>query len=182
MKSRCLYYWLILIVLGYMVSSTTAHGQTTVKRYVQAGGGVLRANSGGIFHSGTFGETIVGRFSRGTQGFWTALLLPTPVREDNDAVPTTLTATPNPISSSTVISFSVPIESRVSVRITDALGQVVRTLTDEQLSAGTFQLYWNGNTDTGISASAGAYYCELAMQSPSGGNYRVSRLMLLLVR
>lgn len=166
-----------------MAISSTVYGQASLKRYVQAGGGVLRASSGNVFHSGTFGETIVGRFSNGTHGFWSSLLLPTPVHEESIAqFQSTLTATPNPAGSSTSISFSIPSVSRVSVRITDALGRVIKTFSEEHYNEGTFQLMWDGRSDSGVQASAGSYQCQLFIQPLSGGASSVSRLMIVVAR
>lgn len=183
MKVNNYYCWLVAALFGFMLIAPDTYAQVSLKRYVQAGGGVFRASSGGVFHSGTFGETIVGRFIQGTHGFWSSLLLPTPVHEES--IPqhqSTLTATPNPVSSSTTITFSIPSVSRVSVRITDALGRVVRTIAEEQYNAGTFQLPWDGKSDSGTRASAGSYQCQLSIQPFSGGAASISRLMIVLTR
>lgn len=183
MKTHYFYCLVIIAIFGGIASIPTAvHGQTTLKRYVQAGGGVLRSSAGGTFLSGTFGETIVGRFSKGTQGFWTSLLLPTPVREEEPYAPTTLTATPNPLRSSTSISFSVPSESQVTVRITDALGRVVRTLSDERYGAGNFQLLWDAKNSDGSLSSSGMYQCEVSVRPANGSKQYINRTSIVLIK
>ena len=183
MKTHYFYCLVIIAIFGGIASMpTVAHGQTTLKRYVQAGGGVLRSSAGGTFLSGTFGETIVGRFSKGTQGFWTSLLLPTPVHEEDAITSSLLTATPNPARSSTSISFSIPSESHVTVRITDALGRVIRTLSDEQYGAGNFQLLWDTKHSDGSLSSAGMYQCEILVRPASGSKQYASRTTIVVLK
>ncbi|MBN2031418.1 T9SS type A sorting domain-containing protein [bacterium] len=50
---------------------------------------------------------------------------------------------PNPFNSSTKISFEIPQQSSVSVKIYDLLGQEVRTLVDEDLPEGVYNITLN---------------------------------------
>ncbi|MBI3260652.1 MAG: hypothetical protein HYZ54_14430 [Ignavibacteriae bacterium] len=182
MKKYYFYCCLSIAIIGFTCVSS-ALGQTSLTRYVQAGGGILRSTSGGITLSGTIGETIVGKFNKGSQGFWASSLLPNDVHEEETIdSQTLLNATPNPLNTNTTISFTIPTESRVTVKITDELGRVVCTLSDEQSASGTFQLVWNGKTDSGELACAGAYQCLLSIKPVSGGNAYISRLMVMIVR
>ena len=81
---------------------------------------------------------------------------------------------PNPLSSgggsphggnrATTISFRVPTQSFVSLKVFDTLGREVSTLISEQLSASTYSRQWN---TSGL--SSGFYFYRLVAQAiPSG--------------
>jgi hypothetical protein len=50
---------------------------------------------------------------------------------------------PNPFNPATTISFSIPSQSFVSMKVFDALGKVVAILVSEELSAGTYSKQWD---------------------------------------
>jgi hypothetical protein len=69
------------------------------------------------------------------------------------------TALPNPSDGATLIRFALPKGERVSVRVYDAQGAVVRTLlADTQQSAGAHCLSWDGRDDTGSRVVPATYY------------------------
>jgi hypothetical protein len=58
---------------------------------------------------------------------------------------------PNPFNSSTIISFTIPSNSYVSLRIYDMLGKEVTTLVSDELTAGKYSRLWiPGNLASGI--------------------------------
>jgi photosystem II stability/assembly factor-like uncharacterized protein len=63
---------------------------------------------------------------------------------------------PNPFNPSTVIRFSLPVASHATLKIYDAVGQEVATLVDERLSAGSFEVDWNGRE-----FASGVYFYRL---------------------
>lgn len=83
---------------------------------------------------------------------------------------------PNPFASSTVISYTLPKASDVSLVIYDAGGRVIRTLAEGSTSAGTHTVNWGGRDDEGRSVPSGAYFCQLR----SAANIEAMRPMLLL--
>jgi len=64
---------------------------------------------------------------------------------------------PNPFNPATTISFSVPTQSFVSLKVFDTLGREVSTLLSKQLSAGTYSRQWN---TAGL--SSGIYFYRLS--------------------
>ncbi|MGH1362710.1 MAG: FlgD immunoglobulin-like domain containing protein [Calditrichia bacterium] len=76
---------------------------------------------------------------------------------------------PNPFNPETRLRFDVPLldrgESRAEFVIYNALGQVVRKLYDGTLSAGTFEITWNGKTDSGANLPSGLYYAVMNVDS-----------------
>jgi hypothetical protein len=66
---------------------------------------------------------------------------------------------PNPVETSTIIEFSIPEESIVTLEIFNMLGQKVSTLADEEsFSAGSHSLEWNPQN---INISSGVYIYRL---------------------
>jgi hypothetical protein len=80
----------------------------------------------------------------------------------------TLTGTaPNPFSSETVISFSLPSAGRATLRVFDMAGRVVRTLADGDMPAASHSLVWDGRDDSGNTVGAGIYFCSLQASGQS---------------
>ncbi|MEJ2102941.1 MAG: T9SS type A sorting domain-containing protein [Ignavibacteriaceae bacterium] len=50
---------------------------------------------------------------------------------------------PNPFNLGTTINFSIPEASFVSLKIFNSVGEEIRTLVAEKLSAGSYKYYWN---------------------------------------
>lgn len=84
---------------------------------------------------------------------------------------------PNPFNPSTVIRFQVPVQSRVTIRIYDILGQAVATLVDEIRNAGD----GSATFSTGGLAS-GVYFCRMEASSTvgRGKSFRQVRKMLVM--
>lgn len=63
---------------------------------------------------------------------------------------------PNPFNPSTTITFTLPADGNVLLRMYDALGRVVATLVDGRLEAGTHDRTFDAHGLT-----SGAYLCRL---------------------
>lgn len=75
------------------------------------------------------------------------------------SVPETYTLSqnyPNPFNPSTKISFSIPKQGLVSLKIYDVLGKEVMTLVNEQKTSGNYEVDFNG-----INLASGAYFYRL---------------------
>ncbi|KAA3660445.1 MAG: T9SS C-terminal target domain-containing protein [Calditrichaeota bacterium] len=68
---------------------------------------------------------------------------------------------PNPFNPSTTIRFSLPQTGRVELAIFNMVGQKVRTLVKDELSAGTYQRIWDATDDYGREVSSGLYVYRL---------------------
>jgi flagellar hook assembly protein FlgD len=68
---------------------------------------------------------------------------------------------PNPFNPSTMISFQLPSDSRVTLVIHNVLGQKVKTLADVVMTAGEHSRTWDGTDDGGGLLSSGVYICRL---------------------
>jgi hypothetical protein len=77
---------------------------------------------------------------------------------------------PNPFNPSTTISFDLPTQSVVTLKIFNVLGQEVATLVDGKVDAGRHQEQW----DAGRLAS-GVYFCRM-----SAGDYTAIRKLMMV--
>lgn len=71
---------------------------------------------------------------------------------------------PNPFNPSTTISFALPAQSFVSIKVFDLIGREVITLVSEELVAGNYSRQWNA---TGIPSGI-YFYRFVANARPSG--------------
>ena len=69
----------------------------------------------------------------------------------------TARAAPNPANPATTLRFTVPSEGRVTVLIHDLQGRRVRTLIDQQRTAGDHEAVWRGRDDAGNALASGVY-------------------------
>ena len=72
-----------------------------------------------------------------------------------------ITITPNPLSNSTTISFSLSNTQKVSINIFDMNGRLVKTLLNSELQQGTHQLVWNVKDEKGNAVTAGIYFLRM---------------------
>jgi mannan endo-1,4-beta-mannosidase len=77
---------------------------------------------------------------------------------------------PNPFNPSTIIEFSLPNSSDVTLKIYNALGEEIATLASAQFSAGTHRIEWKAN-----GVSSGMYFYRL-----SAGNFVETKKLVLL--
>ncbi|MEW5924833.1 MAG: FG-GAP-like repeat-containing protein, partial [Candidatus Zixiibacteriota bacterium] len=68
---------------------------------------------------------------------------------------------PNPFNASTVIEFSVPARSQVKVAIYNILGQEIKTLVDENKTAGNYRVIWDGTDVAGQVVATGVYLYQV---------------------
>jgi flagellar hook assembly protein FlgD len=60
-----------------------------------------------------------------------------------------------------MLRFDLPEPSRVTLRVYDVAGQLVRTLVQADLPAGEHAAFWDGRTARGNAASSGVYLVRL---------------------
>ena len=77
---------------------------------------------------------------------------------------------PNPFNASTTIKYSIPCESKVTLKIFNTLGQEVETLVNQKQSAGDHTITWNANQ-----YSSGMYFYKLSTKQ----NSEIKKLMLV---
>jgi hypothetical protein len=68
---------------------------------------------------------------------------------------------PNPFNPSTTIPFSVSKQGRVTLRLFNVSGALVRTLVEANAPPGYYEPRWDGRDDRGLPAASGRYYVQL---------------------
>jgi len=104
---------------------------------------------------------------------------PTGVEDDATYVNHLGRACPNPFNPSTTIDYTVAAPSRVTVRVYDVAGGVVRTLVDSHVAAGRRTAVWNGTTNSGEQAASGVYFIRMDGASSAGSFSRVRKVVML---
>jgi hypothetical protein len=84
-------------------------------------------------------------------------------------------ARPNPAAGPMTLSFALPKQSAVELRIFDTEGRLVRTLVDDLLPPGPHQVLWDGRASGGTKAASGIYFGQLSVE----GEVRTRRLVVL---
>ena len=82
---------------------------------------------------------------------------------------------PNPFNPSTQIQYALPTDANVSITIYDLMGRQIRTLINEQVSAGYHSTLWNATNDMGSPVSAGVYIYTI-----TANEFRDVKKMILL--
>lgn len=82
---------------------------------------------------------------------------------------------PNPFNPTTTISFSIPKNEFVTVKIVDITGQTVATLISTNLVAGDHSIIWNGTNSAGHKVASGIYKYTLSTSS-----HQETKVMTLL--
>lgn len=82
---------------------------------------------------------------------------------------------PNPFNPSTTITYDIPRQEYVVVRVYSLLGQDIVTLVDRPQQAGRHSITWNGRNQTGATVSSGLYVCRLQV-----GSFIASRKMIFV--
>ncbi len=82
---------------------------------------------------------------------------------------------PNPFNPSTIISYSIPNVSFVTLKIYDVLGREVKTLVSNEQNNGIHSVQWNGDNNYGAKVSSGIYLYRI-----EAGNFIQTKKMLLI--
>jgi len=69
---------------------------------------------------------------------------------------------PNPLRTRAVMAWELPVAGRVSVKVYDAAGRVVRDLVRGRMDAGRYSVTWDGRAADGRRIANGVYFCKLA--------------------
>ncbi|MFH1006193.1 MAG: FlgD immunoglobulin-like domain containing protein [Candidatus Latescibacterota bacterium] len=84
---------------------------------------------------------------------------------------------PNPFNAETVLGFTLPQATSVSLIVYDVLGQRVRTLADGEMTSGVHRVRWDGKDEQRREVSSGVYLSQLKAE---GGKLDLVRKMILL--
>ncbi len=82
---------------------------------------------------------------------------------------------PNPFNPATTISYQLPVDARVSLKIFNMLGQEIAVLADDERAAGNYQVRWNAE-----SVASGMYVYQLLATDQQGNRFTERKKLLLL--
>jgi len=85
---------------------------------------------------------------------------------------------PNPMNPMATIKYSIRESGRVTLRIYDVAGRIIRELVNEekQASLTPYSVVWNGTDDSGRRVASGVYFCRMEAK-----NY-VSAMKIVILR
>jgi len=88
-----------------------------------------------------------------------------------------LSASPNPTSATTTISYTLPEDSRISMGLYDVTGRLVRMLVPAtQQKAGEHAIEWDGTAASGEAVPSGAYFYRIeTADGTAQGQIRITR-------
>ncbi|MFO7651079.1 MAG: FlgD immunoglobulin-like domain containing protein [bacterium] len=123
------------------------------------------------------GELEAGPF-RATLGFWHGQDQVGVSEEGQPSTPSRLAfglgpSSPNPFNRRTAVSFSLPIEADVSLRVYNSAGRVVTTLVQGRHKAGRYNVTWDVGGVSSAVLPNGTYFCRLE----AGGQTAVRKLV-----
>jgi len=92
---------------------------------------------------------------------------------------------PNPFNPNTVISYQLPVTSKVTLKVYDIIGREVATLVNEEKPAGTHEIKFTVGQDSSPDIASGVYFYQLLvsdLESKDGktGSFVKTRKMILL--
>jgi hypothetical protein len=82
---------------------------------------------------------------------------------------------PNPFNPTTTIRYSVPVQTRVRLRVFDLIGREVASLVDEEEVSGNYVVTWHGTDNNGKPLASGVYFYKL-----EGSGQQITKKMVLL--
>jgi hypothetical protein len=86
------------------------------------------------------------------------------LEEPGEAIPEVFNLSqnyPNPFNPQTIIRFTLPSDTWVKVEVFNILGQRVKTLVDQHLSAGAKEVSWDGKNSKGVEVGSGIYFYRI---------------------
>lgn len=82
---------------------------------------------------------------------------------------------PNPFNPTTTIEYSIWAPGRVTLRVYNMAGKLVRTLVNQMQEPGYHDVVWDGSDDHGRQVAGGVYFARMV----SGGETKMRKLILL---
>lgn len=114
-------------------------------------------------------------FNEATIRSWIEPYLTGVAESKNRQLPRFTNISPNPANRTQQIGFSLPRASNVSLRVYSATGELVRTILNRSLAAGTQFVSWNLTDDRGRFVPDGLYFYELV-----AGEYHIQMKVSVL--
>jgi hypothetical protein len=84
-------------------------------------------------------------------------------------------SSPNPVASGAAIQFEVATTSDVSIKVYNAMGQLVRVLKDQRMEPGRYSVNWDSMNQVGERVSSGVYFYKM-----EAGKFAATKKMLVV--
>jgi hypothetical protein len=88
-------------------------------------------------------------------------------------------ARPNPFNPRTTFDYSLAGESKLTIRVYDLVGRVVRTLVAGVRGPGEHTVVWDGTTDSGGRAASGVYFVRMEATGDAGSFRETGKAVML---
>jgi hypothetical protein len=82
---------------------------------------------------------------------------------------------PNPFNPSTIITYAVPVDSKVTIKIFDILGREITTLVNKEVQAGTYRVQFNAHNLT-----SGVYFYAIRAEGANGKRFIDAKKLMLM--
>jgi hypothetical protein len=173
-----------LLLVGLVLLSLPAHTQPRLTSSVIGSGASLLSSSGAgsAALSSTVGQTLISAQVRSDntalyQGFWVPFRFGIVGVDDqpDDQPYVEFGNYPNPFTSYTTIKFATPVDGRVTIRVYNLLGALVRTVSAEVSMAGSQDVLLLAVDEFGVPLPAGTYIYEVEGTLVSGRAFRRSQ-------
>lgn len=138
-------------------------------------GSGARMSGGNYVLAATIGQPVTGPLGSGvysmSAGFWAAtggaytVAVGDPEKEAPPLSFRLHAPAPNPLFDRTLVTFDLPREGDVTLRLYNVGGRLVRTLASGALPAGQHQRLWDGTDEGGHPVAPGIYFVLLEAQA-----------------
>ncbi|MBU3699209.1 MAG: T9SS type A sorting domain-containing protein [Candidatus Kapabacteria bacterium] len=153
---------------------------------IGSGASLLSKSPNGSGISSTIGQVVISAQVRSDstalyQGFWVPYLYGTVGVDDREEQTVAEFGNyPNPFTTHTTIRFATPVEGRLTIRVYNLLGSLVRTVTAEVSMAGSQDVMLQAVDDYGVPMPAGTYVYEVEGTTVSGVPFRKSQTLTII--
>lgn len=86
---------------------------------------------------------------------------------------------PNPFNAQTIISYGIPLESHVIIKIYDLLGREVRKFLNNKHDPNYYRIIWDGKDDFGRELASGIYFCSIVAKADRNKFTKTKKIILL---
>jgi hypothetical protein len=79
---------------------------------------------------------------------------------------------PNPLRGKTTISYSIPKMGKVTLKVYDVTGRMVKELVNREQKPGVYTARWEGRSSNGRKLATGVYFVRLCARQTEDGQTR----------
>ncbi|MGH7726914.1 MAG: FlgD immunoglobulin-like domain containing protein [Candidatus Eiseniibacteriota bacterium] len=169
-----------------LLGPTPALAEYSLGWFAVSGSAAANLTGSNFTLRGTVGQPVAGTSSGGgysmTGGFWVAggggytVDVGDPEGQDAPLTFRLHPAAPNPLHDRTIVTFDLPRETEVSLRLYDVRGRLLRTLASGAVTPGRHQRAWDGVDEAGNRVPPGVYFVRLE----AGATMRMQRKIVVV--